>query len=114
MSSQDELIAQRRANLDALAALGVEIYPHRFDRRHTVSELVEAHGEKDHDTLEAECAGVVFAGPSGRAVRPKVAYSITDDWKVLAGVEILQGETSSLFGLLHRNSTAYLELRLGF
>jgi hypothetical protein len=67
-----------------------------------------------HDTLEAECAGVVFAGPSGRAVRPKVAYSITDDWKVLAGVEILQGETSSLFGLLHRNSTAYLELRLGF
>ena len=62
MSSQEELIAQRRANLDALAALGVEIYPHRFDRRHTVSELVEAHGEKDHDTLEAERPETVTAG----------------------------------------------------
>ena len=62
MSSQDELIAQRRANLDALSALGVDIYPHRFDRRHTVSELVDAHGAKDHDTLEAERPETVTAG----------------------------------------------------
>ena len=33
MSSEEEQIAQRRSNLDALAKLGVEIYPHAFDRR---------------------------------------------------------------------------------
>ena len=38
---------QRRANLDELAKLGVEIYPRTFERRHTVSELVEAHGARD-------------------------------------------------------------------
>ena len=45
MSSQDEQIAQRRSNLRQLGELGVEIYPHSFDRRHTVSELVAAHGQ---------------------------------------------------------------------
>ncbi len=42
MSSQDEQIEQRRTNLDALTALGVEPYPNRFDRRDTIiSELVD-------------------------------------------------------------------------
>ena len=62
MSSQDELIAQRRANLEALTALGVETYPNRFDRQHVVTDLVEAHGSKDHDTLEAERPTTVTAG----------------------------------------------------
>ena len=31
----------------ALAALGVPAYPHKFDRRHTVSDLVEAHGQSN-------------------------------------------------------------------
>ena len=42
MSSQDEQIQQRAANLDELAKLGVEIYPRTFERRHTISELVDA------------------------------------------------------------------------
>ena len=67
-----------------------------------------------HDTLEAECAMVAYVGPSGAVVRPKVVYALTDDWKVLLGAEILRGETSSLFGLLRQNSTAYTELRWGF
>src|SRR3954449_3296889 len=52
MSSQDEQTLQRRANLEALAALGVETYPRRFDRRHTVAELVAQFGERTHDELE--------------------------------------------------------------
>ena len=48
-----------------------------------------------HDTLEAECAAVAYGAPSGTAIRPKLVYALTDSWKVLAGAEILRGETSS-------------------
>src|SRR5206468_4149098 len=54
MSSQEEQIAQRRQNLEGLAKLGVEIYPHRFDRRHTISELVRQFGARTKEELEAE------------------------------------------------------------
>jgi lysyl-tRNA synthetase class 2 len=53
MSSQEEQIDQRKANLDALARLGVPAYPNRFERQHTVSELVAAHGDQSHDELES-------------------------------------------------------------
>src|SRR4051812_1645185 len=52
MSSQDEQVVQRRANLDELAKLGVEIYPRLFERQHTIGQLVAAHGERTHDELE--------------------------------------------------------------
>jgi lysyl-tRNA synthetase, class II len=52
MSSQEEQPQQRRSNLEELAKLGVEIYPRRFDRRQTISELVREHGERSHDDLE--------------------------------------------------------------
>src|SRR5580765_4293617 len=52
MSSQEEQPQQRRSNLEELARLGVEIYPRRFDRRQTISELVREHGERTHDDLE--------------------------------------------------------------
>src|SRR3954466_6372432 len=54
MSSQEEQIAQRKANLEEITRLGVAPYPHRFERRHTVTELVDAHRNKRHDELEAE------------------------------------------------------------
>jgi lysyl-tRNA synthetase class 2 len=54
MSSEDELIEQRRHNLEELEKLGVEIYPHSFERRHTVSELVEAHGQRSREDLETD------------------------------------------------------------
>src|SRR3954467_1347682 len=54
MSSQEEQIAQRKANLEEITRLGVAPYPNRFERRHTVTELVDAHGTKSHDELEAE------------------------------------------------------------
>jgi lysyl-tRNA synthetase class 2 len=52
MSSQEEQPEQRRSNLEALAKLGVEVYPRRFDRRHTISELVRQYGERPHDELD--------------------------------------------------------------
>jgi len=37
MSSQEEQIAQRKANLEEIARLGVAPYPNKFERRHTVA-----------------------------------------------------------------------------
>src|SRR5688572_8587009 len=62
MSSEDEQIRQRRSNLEALAALGVATYPHAFERRETVSDLVAAHNEKSHDELESERPETLTAG----------------------------------------------------
>jgi lysyl-tRNA synthetase, class II len=52
MTSEEEQFEQRKANLQGLKALGVEAYPHKFERRHTITELVAAHGEQSHDELE--------------------------------------------------------------
>jgi lysyl-tRNA synthetase, class II len=53
MSSEDEQIQQRRANLAKLIDLGVSPYPHRFDRTANITELVRAHGDKAGADLEA-------------------------------------------------------------
>src|SRR6266550_1973491 len=62
MSSEEEQIAQRRANLADIAKLGVEIYPRTFERRHTIAELVDSYGGRSHDELEAERIETVTAG----------------------------------------------------
>src|SRR5262245_3058157 len=62
MSSQEEQFEQRRRNLDELGKLGVATYPHRFDRRHTISELVDRFGSRDRATLEAERIDTLTSG----------------------------------------------------
>ncbi len=54
MPQDNDLLVQRRANLEALARLGVDLYPRQFDRTDTVTRLVEAHGERPKEALEAE------------------------------------------------------------
>src|SRR5437899_533635 len=54
MSSEDEQIQQRRANLAELGKLGIEIYPRTFERRHTISALVDTYGHRSRDELEAD------------------------------------------------------------
>ena len=61
-TSLDEQTQQRRTNLDELAKLGVDIYPRRFERRHTISELVDAYGSRTHDELEADRIETVTSG----------------------------------------------------
>ncbi len=63
MSSQDDQTLQRRANLEELATLGIEVYPRTFERTDTVVQLVSAYGARTHDELEAEH---VTATTSGR------------------------------------------------
>lgn len=66
------------------------------------------------ETLEGECAAVGLFGPDGLAVRPILAYAVSDSWKLLAGAEWYRGESTSLFGVMRPNSTGYLELRWTF
>jgi lysyl-tRNA synthetase class 2 len=62
MSNEKEQIAQRRANLEALVALGVRPYPHAFSRSETISAVVGAHGDKDAEALESEQPQSIVAG----------------------------------------------------
>jgi lysyl-tRNA synthetase class 2 len=62
MSNEAEQIAQRQAKLAELVAMGVAPYPNRFDRSATVSAIVEEHGGKPGEVLEAERPMARLAG----------------------------------------------------
>ncbi len=62
MTQADEQIQQRRANLEALAALGVDVYPRRFERTHTITALVDAHGDSTGEALDAARVETTTAG----------------------------------------------------
>ena len=47
-------VVQRRANLAELRQLGVNPYPHRFDVSESIEAVVEAHGAKTGEVLDAE------------------------------------------------------------
>jgi lysyl-tRNA synthetase class 2 len=42
---ESDQIVQRRANLEALKQLGVDVYPHRFDASATINAVVGTHGQ---------------------------------------------------------------------
>src|SRR4026208_922535 len=62
MSSQEEQLQQRRSNLEELARLGVDPYPHSFHRRHTISALVDSYSARDKEALEAERVATITSG----------------------------------------------------
>jgi hypothetical protein len=66
------------------------------------------------ETLEGECAAVGFFGPDGLALQPKLAYTLSDHWKLIVGAELYRGESSAVFGVLRPNSTTYVEVRWSF
>jgi len=62
MSNELEQVAQRKAKLAELVALGVPPYPVRFDRTDTVSAVVAAHGASAAEALEASTPMARVAG----------------------------------------------------
>jgi lysyl-tRNA synthetase class 2 len=54
MSEENDQIAQRRANFQALQALGVDPYPRAFARTHTIKDLVSGYGSRTGEELAAE------------------------------------------------------------
>ena len=59
---ESDLLRQRRANFDDLVRLGIDPYPHKFERSETIAELVAAHGAKSKEELEAETIRTRTAG----------------------------------------------------
>ncbi len=62
MSNEDEQTRQRKANLEAIVALGFAAYPNKFDTTHTVSQLVERYTETPAAALESPKVETVAAG----------------------------------------------------
>jgi len=62
MSSEVVQAEQRKANLEAIKALGFAAYPNRFDASHTVSQLVDANGGKGAEELAASPVDTTAAG----------------------------------------------------
>src|SRR5512138_1319281 len=59
---ETDQIRQRRENMSELARLGVPLYPRKFERTHTVTELVGLHGARSTQELEAEKPATRTAG----------------------------------------------------
>jgi lysyl-tRNA synthetase class 2 len=59
---ESEQIRQRRANFEELQRLGVTPYPHVFARTDTVTALVEAHGARTGEELDAARVATTTAG----------------------------------------------------
>ena len=59
---ESDQIVQRRANLDALKQLGVDVYPHKFETSATISAIVAEHGAATGEALDANHVPVTVAG----------------------------------------------------
>jgi len=62
MSNEDEQTRQRKANLEAIVALGFAAYPNKFDTTHAVSQLVDGYSAKAAAELENPKIETVAAG----------------------------------------------------
>jgi lysyl-tRNA synthetase class 2 len=61
-TEESDQVVQRRANLEELRALGVPVYPHRFDGAESIEAVVAAHGSATGEALEAAQISVRTAG----------------------------------------------------
>ncbi len=59
---ESDQLRQRRANFEELQQLGVDVYPHAFERTETVAALVDAHAAKTGEALDAERVQTRTAG----------------------------------------------------
>ena len=62
LSIEERMEEERRRKRDAIAALGVDVYPTRFERTHTVSEAFTLFDSRTAEELEKEPVRVRTAG----------------------------------------------------
>ena len=60
--SESDQVVQRRANLEALRALGIDVYPRRFEAATTIDALIAAHGATEKEALESAALTTRIAG----------------------------------------------------
>jgi len=123
----DPLIQARLTNLKTIEALGVSLWPSRFDATTTVSKAVTEYGPKDTATLEAEAprhriAGRITANrKQGKAafldlhdgVERLQVYIKKDNigeqgWELYGALDL--GDHAGVFGRVFRTRTGELTL----
>jgi len=58
----NDQIEERRSSLEQIIQLGVDPYPHKFDRTHSISQIVREFGNKPGEALESERPRTRVAG----------------------------------------------------
>ena len=121
MSTIDESdqVVQRKANLDELRKLGVEVYPRRFDPQASIDDIVRAHGGKTREELDPPAPPVVTR-TAGRiiAIRSfgKANFLVLSDGRARLQVYIRQDALSerdfAIFKLLDFGDWVGVEGRL--
>ncbi|KAA0252272.1 MAG: lysine--tRNA ligase [Acidobacteria bacterium] len=131
-TSLAELVANRRAARERIAALGRPLYPNRFDLTHLVSDVVASFGSLDGAALEALPEAERTVRVPGRVLsfrrmgkkaafadlsdgRKKVqAYFRADtlapgDWPVLEALDL--GDHAGVHGVVFRTKTGELSVK---
>lgn len=67
-----------------------------------------------HDTLDLECSAAVFAPTGDVAVRPRLTYAVSDQWRATLGADVFRGPKLSYFGRVRDLSAAYVQFAYGF
>ena len=114
---ESDQVVQRRANLEELRKLGIEVYPRKFDPQATIEAIVQAHGEKTREELDA---APITTRTAGRilAVRSfgKANFLVLSDGKARVQVYIRQDALSErdfqIFKLLDFGDLVGVEGRL--
>jgi lysyl-tRNA synthetase class 2 len=104
-ATESDQVVQRRANLDALRALGLDVYPRKFETSETIEAAVAAHHEKTGEALEGEQPRVRVAGRIlARRTFGKANFLVLSDGKARMQVYLRQDSLPALdfqvFGLL--------------
>jgi hypothetical protein len=82
--------------------------------RHQEGLAVRLSGKWLDGTLEAEVLGVAFVPRRDYLVRPRIAYRLSDRWKIVGGGDLYGGPDDSSLGRLRRNSGLHSELQGSF
>src|SRR4051812_39207328 len=62
MSLENKIYDLRQEKLKEIQALGQQVYPHRFDFTHTITQILAQYSEKSTEELEASRVNVKVAG----------------------------------------------------
>src|SRR6185369_15703042 len=104
-SDENDQIEQRKRSLEEIIQLGFDPYPHKFDRTHTIGQIVQGFTLKPAEELEAESPHVRVAGRVHAVNKMgKAAFIRFSDGAGLLQIYITSNEvderTWSLFKLL--------------
>jgi len=96
-TEESDQVVQRRANLDALRALGIDVYPRRYETSETIEAAVAAHEGKTGETLEAEQPRVRVAGRIlARRTFGKANFLVLSDGRARVQVYLRQDSMPAL------------------